>query len=181
MNRDQEIRLVTDCQQGNRQALGTLVSEYQKPVYNAVYRMLGNADEAADVTQTAFLKALESIDSFDPKFRFFSWIYRIGLNEAIDQLKRGKRFEPMTETPVDERPRPQDQVATSQAADQVQAALMEIGEDLREVLVLRYFTECSYHQIGEILELPDTTVKSRLFSARQHLKAQLEQHGVHSV
>jgi len=181
MHRDQENALVTECQQGNRQALGTLVNEYQKPVYNAVYRMLGNADEAADVTQTAFLKALENIDRFDPKFRFFSWIYRIGLNEAIDELKRRKRLEPMTETPAADTPRPQDQVATSQATDQVQAALMEIKEDLREVLVLRYFTECSYHQIGEILELPDKTVKSRLFSARQQLKTQLEHHGIHSA
>jgi len=181
MNRDQEKELVTDCQQGNRQALGTLVSEYQKPVYNAVYRMLGNADEAADVTQTAFLKALENLDRYDPKFKFFSWIYRIGLNEAIDHLKRNKRFEPMTEFPAADTPRPQDQVATSQSADQVQAALMEIKEDLREVLVLRYFTECSYHQIGEILHLPDKTVKSRLFSARQQLKSQLEQHGIHSA
>lgn len=175
------MKLVRECQLGDRQALGALVDEYQKPVFNAVYRMLGNADEAADVTQTAFLKALERIDSFDPNFRFFSWIYRIGLNEAIDRLKRAGRFEPITETATDETPKPPEQVASLQASDQVQAALMEIKEELREVLVLRYFTECSYHQIGEILRLPDKTVKSRLFSARRQLKAQLAQHGFTSL
>lgn len=170
--------MITDCQHGDRQALDALVRQYQRPVFNAVFRMLGDTDEAADVTQTAFLKALERIDQFDPKYKFFSWIYRIALNEAIDQLKRSKHFEPMTEMPAAEIDRPQDQVARSQASEYVQASLMNLKEDLRTVLVLRYFTECSYHQIGDILELPDKTVKSRLFTARQQLKRQLEQRGV---
>lgn len=178
MDRDQENRLITDCQHGNPQAMDALVRQYQRPVYNAVYRMLGNADDAADVTQTAFLKALEGIDRFDPKYKFFSWIYRIAMNEAIDQLKRGKRFEPMTEIPASETDRPQDQFARSQTSDQVQASLMGLSEDLRTLLVLRYFTECSYHQISDILDLPGKTVKSRLFIARQQMKRQLEERGV---
>lgn len=181
MNREEENRLVAECRRGDREALGALVDEYQKPVFNAVYRMLGNADEAADVTQTTFLKALERIDSFDPKYRFFSWLYRIGLNEAIDRLKSGRRHQPLTDTAADPAPKPPDQVASQQASDQLQAALLEIKEELREVLVLRYFTECSYHQIGEILELPDKTVKSRLFSARQQLKVRLAAHGLTSL
>lgn len=181
MNRDEEKRLVTDCRQGSRQALGKLVDEYQKPVFNAVYRMLGNAEEAADVTQTTFLKALERIDSFDPNYRFFSWLYRIGLNEAIDRLKTGRRQVPYTDTATDPAPRPPEQVASLQASDQLQAAMLEIKEDLREVLVLRYFTECSYRQIGEILDLPDKTVKSRLFTARQQLKARLAANGLTSL
>lgn len=180
MNRDQEIRLVTDCQRGDRQALDLLVKQYQRPVYNAAYRMLGNADEAADVTQATFLKALENIASFDKNFRFFSWIYRIALNESIDRIKKKQRFEPIGEMPAAESDRPQEQAARAQTSDQVQAALMEIKEDLRSVLVLRYFSECSYQQIGEILDLPGKTVKSRLFSARQQLKNRLEQHGLSS-
>ena len=123
MNRDQEIRLVTNCQQGDRRALDALVREYQRPVYNAAYRMLGNADEAADVTQATFLKALENIASFDKKFRFFSWIYRIALNESIDRIKKSQRFEPIGEMPAAESGRPQELAARLQAADQVQAAL----------------------------------------------------------
>ena len=177
MNREEETRLVYRCRSGDRQALGRLVDEYQKPVFNAVYRMLGNADEAADVTQTTFLKAVEKIDSFDPNYRFFSWLYRIGLNEAIDRLKSGRPHEPYADTSADPAPKPPDQVASLQAADQLQAALLELREELRQVLVLRYFTECSYRQIGEILDLPDKTVKSRLFTARQQLKARLAAQG----
>lgn len=178
MNKDQEIRLLTNCQQGDRRALETLVRQYQRPVYNAAYRMLGNADEAADVTQTTFLKALENLDSYDKKYRFFSWIYRIALNESIDRLKQGTRLEAYIDSAAADRERPPDQTARSELADHVQAALMEMTEDLRSVLVMRYFGECSYQEIGEILDVPGKTVKSRLFSARQQLKARLEQHGV---
>ncbi len=178
MNRDQEIRLVTDCQLGDRRALDTLVRQYQRPVYNAAYRMLGNADDAADVTQATFLKALESIHSFDKKFRFFSWIYRIALNESIDRLKASRRFEPFDDTRAADGDRPQDELSRAQSADQVQRALMQLNADLRSVLVLRYFSELSYAQIGEVLDLPGKTVKSRLFSARQQLKARLQHRGV---
>ena len=178
MDRDQEIRLVTDCQLGDRRALDTLVRQYQRPVYNAAYRMLGNADEAADVTQATFLKALENIGSFDKKYRFFSWIYRIALNESIDRLKTNRRFETFDDTRAADGERPQDDLSRVQSAELIQRALMQLNEDLRSVLVLRYFSELSYAQIGEVLDLPGKTVKSRLFTARQQLKARLERHGV---
>lgn len=177
MSRDQEKNLVARCQQGDRQALDALIRQYERPIYNAAFRMLGDSDEAADVTQTTFLKAFENIDSFDVNRSFFSWIYRIALNAAIDQLKRGERLEPWVESPADGADRPYDRAARAETADRLQAALMDIGDDSRTVLVLRYFSECSYHQIGEILGVPDKTVKSRLYSARQQLKARLERDG----
>ena len=179
MDRDREITLVRDCQQGDRQALSRLVKDFEKPVYNVAYRILGNVDEAADVTQTAFLRVFENIQRYNPKFRFFSWIYRIAINEAIDQLNRRKRLEPLAETPGTDSP--PDTVATSQLCNEVQVTLMELNEDHRTVIVLRYFSDCSYRQIGEILQLPEKTVKSRLFTARQQMKKQLQQHGVVSA
>lgn len=181
MDRDQENRLVTSCQHGDRRALETLVRQYQKPVFNAAYRMLGDTEQAADVTQATFLKALEKIQGFDTKHRFFSWIYRIALNESIDQLKRGRRFQPYTDAQDADSNRPPQQAARSETVDQVQAALMTLNEDMRSVLVLRYFSDCSYQEIGKILDLPDKTVKSRLFSARQKLKITLEERGVTSL
>lgn len=181
MNKDEEFDLVTRCQQGDRRALEGLVRQYQRPVYNAAFRLLGNAEDAADVTQTTFLKAFESIGRFDRNYRFFSWIFRIGLNEAIDQLKRSKRFEPMLEAPASDANRTPDSVARAQNSVHIQAALMELKSEYREVLVLRYFTECSYGEIADVLRIPGKTVKSRLFTARQQLKAQLEQRGLISI
>ena len=178
MDKDREIALIRDCQHGDRKALDTLVRHFEKPVYNAAYRMLGNKDEAADVTQTAFMKVFENINRFDPNYRLFSWIYRIALNEAVNQLGRRKKVEPLEELPYQDGDVLQDCLAASQLEANVQAILMELHEDHRKVIVLHYFTDCSYRHIGEILNLPEKTVKSRLFTARQQLKNRLQQHGI---
>ncbi|MBT8135549.1 MAG: sigma-70 family RNA polymerase sigma factor [Gammaproteobacteria bacterium] len=161
--------------------MDTLVRQYERPVFNAAYRMLGNVDDAADVTQTTFIKAFEHIDSFKPRYRFFSWIYRIAVNESINQIKRRKPHESLTDAQASPSPKPDELAATSQVSEEVQMALLALQESHRSVLVLKYFTGCSYREIGEILEIPEKTVKSRLFSARQQLKDQLEQRGVLST
>ena len=86
MNEPDDIALMERCRNGDRQAFETLVVRYQKPVYNAAYRMLHNTEDARDVTQTVFLKVFENLDKYDPSHRFFSWIYRIALNESINWL-----------------------------------------------------------------------------------------------
>ena len=181
MNRDRELGLIDDCRQGSRQALGALVTEYQRPVYNAVYRMLGNTDAAADVTQTAFLKALENIRNYDENFKFFSWIYRIAINEAIDHIERSRRFTLLADSTLVAPDDAADGATRAQASGHLQVALMALSEDLRSVIVLRYYTGCSYEEIGQVLELPEKTVKSRLFSARQRLRHTLESQGVFSA
>lgn len=180
MDRDLEIEMVTDCQQGDKRALNTLVRQLQKPVYNAAYRMLGNRDEAADVTQTTFLKVFENIQRFNPNYRLFSWTYRIAMNEAIDSIKRRNRTKPLEHALKSDADLPQEAAAASQLADEVQASLMELKEEHRAVIVLRYFSDCSYADIGRILKLPENTVKSRLFTARQQMKNKLHEHGVYS-
>lgn len=178
MDKDQEIAMVASCKKGDRKALDTLVMQLQKPIYNAAYRMLGNPDEAADVTQTTFLKVFENIDRFDPKYRLFSWTYRIALNESLDQLKNRSRTEPLDHSPKSDMGLPAEDTARSQLSSEVQSTLMELNEDYRAVIVLRYFSECSYQDIGKILELPEKTVKSRLFTARVQMKNKLNQRGV---
>lgn len=181
MNRDQDFDLVARCQEGDRRAMEALVRRYQRPVYNAAFRLLGNADDAADVTQTTFLKAFENIQRFDTRQKFFSWLYRIGINESLDQLKRSQRFEPMVENAVSPGERPQASAARAEDSIRLQQALMELNQDCRTVLVLRYFTECSYRQISEILGIPDKTVKSRLYEGRQKLRTKLKDCGLIST
>lgn len=175
MDKDLEIAMVMGCQNGDKRAMDTLVRQMQTPVYNAAYRMLGNTDEAADVTQTTFLKVFENIQRFDPTRRLFSWIYRIALNESIDQLKRRQRTEPLEDTPASDTESPQEMAAASQLSDEVQKTLMQLSDEHRAVIVLRYFADCSYQEIGRALELPEKTVKSRLFTARQQMKIKLQQ------
>jgi len=171
--------LVERCRNGDRKALEALVGEYERPVYNAAYRILGNPEDAADATQAAFLKAFENLDRYDPQYKFFSWIYRIAVNESINQLKRIRKQLPLDEGEIADEPGPDDEVEAGNLSREIQEGLMSLTEDYRTVIVLRHFSDCSYRQISEILEIPEKTVKSRLYSARQLMKDQLIANGIH--
>jgi len=176
-NRDQA--LVKRCQRGDRKALEELVGYYEKPVFNAAYRILGNPDDAADITQVVFMKAFEHLGQYDPKYKFFSWIYRIAVNEAINQLKRGRNQQPLDDTEVAGTRGPEANVEAGDLYREIQDGLMGLTEEYRTVIVLRHFSECSYQQISEILQIPEKTVKSRLYSARQMMKDTLQARGVY--
>lgn len=176
-NRDQA--LIKRCKRGDGKALEELLGQYEKPVYNAAYRILGNPDDAADTTQVVFLKAFEHLEQYDPKYKFFSWIYRIAVNEAINQLKRSRNQQPLDDTEIAATRGPEATVEAGDLSREIQDGLMGLTEDYRTVVVLRHFSECSYRQISEILQIPEKTVKSRLYSARQLMKDTLQSRGVY--
>lgn len=178
MDNSRDRELVDRCRRGDRQALAALVREYQKPVYNAAYRVLGNPDDAADATQAAFLKAFENLDSYDPNYKFFSWIYRIAVNEAINQLKRNRKQQPLDDDEVSGGSGPDAEIEAGELSRGIQNGLMALTDEYRTVVVLRHFSDFSYRQISEILQIPEKTVKSRLYSARQLMKSQLLEHGI---
>jgi len=149
------------------------LAEYEKPVYNAAYRMLNNREDARDVTQTVFLKVFQNFGQYDPSRRLFSWIYRIALNESINWLGKTNRLEPLTFDAADEGNGPEQELESARVSASVQAALMTIKTDYRTVIILKHFLGCSYVEIGNILEIPEKTVKSRLYTARQQLKGEL--------
>ncbi len=142
--------------------MAQLVSQYERPVYNAAYRILGNADDAADITQTVFLKVFEHIGDYDPKFRFFSWIYRISINESLNQVKKRRHQEPLADSQASPRRSPEEHLESENLSYRVQGALMELNGEYRTVVVLKHISGCSYQQISEILQIPERTVKSRL-------------------
>ena len=170
MSKTDDTKLIERCREGDREAFQALLTEYEKPVFNAAYRMLNSRDDAQDVTQTVFLKVFEHIDQFDPSRRFFSWIYRITLNESINWLGKSNRLEPLTHEAAFEGKGPEQEVESAKVSSNVQAALMTIKADYRTVVILKHFLGCSYVEISQILEIPEKKVKSRLYTARQQLK-----------
>ena len=162
MHKDSDAALVKDCQLGDRRAMSELVSQYQRPVFNAAYRILGNMDDAADTTQIVFLKVFEHLADYNPKFKFFSWVYRIAINESLSQIKKRRTQEPLGDNQVSPWRGPDEELDTSRVCDRVQRALMHLREDYRAVVVLKHISGCSYHQISEILQLPEKTVKHTL-------------------
>ena len=170
MSKTDDTQLIERCRSGDRKAFEALLAEYEKPVFNAAYRMLNSRDDAQDITQTVFLKVFENIDQFDPSRRFFSWIYRITLNESINWLGKRNRLEPLTHEAAFEGKGPEQEVESASVSSNVQAALMTIKSEYRSVVVLKHFLGCSYVEISQVLDIPEKKVKSRLYTARQQLK-----------
>lgn len=181
MATDSDVAVVEAWRSGDRAAFATLVRRYQKPVYNAAYRILGNADDASDTTQAVFLKVTERRHGYDPRFRFFSWLYRIAVNEALNVLRRNGREQPLAglpdegeEMPGGDASNPEWQAAATQVSRRIEAAMMQMSPEHRVVIALRHFSECSYGEIAEILDIEEKTVKSRLFEARGRLAKVLD-------
>jgi RNA polymerase sigma-70 factor (ECF subfamily) len=174
---DDDATLVRRCREGDRTAFEQLVVRYQKPVFNAALRLLRDPEDARDVAQTTFLKVYEHIGDYNPSFKFYSWIYRIAINESLNALGSRKPCEGLNGEEADTAPGPDRQLEGEQTGQAIEEALMRIKPELRAVVVLRHFMQLSYQDMGDILLLPEKTVKSRLYSARQLLRDRLLQRG----
>ncbi len=183
------IELVEAAQGGDQNAFGQLVDAYQDKIYGYLSRMLSDPHEAEDVAQETFVRAYKSLGRFRGASSFHTWLYRIASNLAIDVARRRKRQDNgvySLDAPVDvgddeyERDLPDESQAPEQLTEQrevqqtVRAAVMELPEKLRDVMVLYELQGESYEDISEILNVPLGTVKSRLFNARGQLKKRLQ-------
>jgi RNA polymerase sigma-70 factor (ECF subfamily) len=177
MDRESDEMLVERLRRGDGAAFRQLVLKYQRPLYNAAYRVLGREEDARDITQVVFLRIAEKLEGYDARYKFFSWVYRIALNESLNLLRRAGREESLGDE-ADERAGegadPESQMAAAQVSKEVQRALMRMKFTDRAVLTLRHFSECSYEEIADILEIKVETVKSRLFEARGRLRLLLK-------
>jgi RNA polymerase sigma-70 factor (ECF subfamily) len=158
--------------EGQRDAATGLVDRYQKRLYNLALRLLANAQDAEDVTQTVFFNAFQKLRTFDPRYRFFSWIYRMTMNEALNMLKRRKGTVALEDLP--DMPAPAADGA-SEAQDRVDQALARLKPNDRAVVVLKHLESFSYEEIADMLDIPVRTVKSRLFTARERLRLTLRE------
>lgn len=163
-----DVRCVVRCLAGDASAFEPLVERYHRGLFAVAQRLLGNYEDARDATQNAFIRAYEHLDSFDPERRFFSWICRIVVNESLN-LRRTRHAEaPLPET-ASETADGFEAVVGGERRRELHRALRRLPDDQRVVIVLRYFAELSYEEISEAVGVPEKTVKSRLFEARQRL------------
>jgi len=170
---NRESELVIQFRMGDRKAFAMLVNLYQKPIYNAAYRILQNSEDSADITQTVFVKAFEKIDTYNPAYKFFNWLYKIAINESINMVNRRKRRRDFEYDAPAALPSPEDDLALHEISGVLQTALGTMSFDQRTVIVLKHLLQLSYNDIAVILDIPEKTVKSRLYSARHSLKQQL--------
>lgn len=166
--------VVRRCLAGDTRAFSELVARYSAPVFGVAFRITGSRQDAEDVTQTAFLKSFERLPTFDPKYRFFSWIYRIAVNEALNLGRSRKPAEDLDDQLPAENLSPEQR----EREELLRAGLQELPPDYRAVVVLRHFEEMSYDEIAGVLDIPAKTVKSRLFTARMQLREILVNKGL---
>lgn len=168
---------VERCLDGDLDAFGLLIDRYERPVFNTVLHMVGDAEDAREVCQQVFMKAFEHLASYDRERKFFSWIYRVAVNESINHLKARRAHEPLSEHLPYPRANPAEQFEKLEQWSYLHEAIMRLDPNYRAVIILRHFVHLTYAEVAETLNLPVKTVKSRLFSARQLLREELEAKG----
>lgn len=176
-----EILLISRARGGDRDAFGELVEQYRDNVYRLAYRMCGNAYDADEAAQEAFVAAWRALPNFRGDAKFSTWLYRLTTNAAIDVMRREKRHQTVGDGEMievaDDADSPQETVERTEQQEAVQKALATLSEEYREVLLLRYMEELDYAEIAEVLQLPSGTVKSRINRAKAALKAALLKSG----
>lgn len=178
MTRDEhDTMLVQSCLQGDRSAFDELVDRYQRALYNAAYRITGSVDDAMDVTQSAFAAAYEKLHTFDPSRRFFSWIYRITCNRALKLVEARRPLAAIDAEAHSSDSNPEILYGTTESGEFLERALHELTSDQRTAIVLKHILGFSYSEISELVDVPEKTVKSRLFTARQRLRTVLLEKG----
>ncbi len=178
MNETDERALVQQARQGDSRAFGVLVDRYQRVVYNLALRMVNDRDEAQDIAQTVFVKVFQNLDSYDPHYRFFSWIYRIALNESLNHRGRLRRHEELDPGLESNGRGPDECAALGEVRTEIGNALMQLTADYRTVVIMRHFLELNQVEMSQILEVPEKTVKSRLHTARRLLGDMLSRKGI---
>ncbi len=182
--------VIESCKAGDERAFAEIVHQSQRKVFNIAYRMLGNSEEAKDLAQEVFISVFDSIKNLREEIKFDAWLTQITLNRCRNRWKYLKRrqyfnsdsLDDPVETEDGDMPRaiydPSDNPETlyekKMIQQLIQRGLQELKEDQRELLVLKDLQEFSYEEMGEMLGLPEGTVKSKLHRARMDLKRVLE-------
>lgn len=179
-NVDNDQELVARILDGDQQAFTELVETYQRSVYNLTYRMLGNAGEAEDAAQEAFLRAYQHLKRYDPTRSFKTWLLSIASNHCIDRLRKRRLTWLSIDEPLPAHPAltsteetPEQATVTGERQEAVQNLLSGLAPDYRAAVILRYWYDMSYAEIAVTLDTTESAIKSRLFRARQMLAEQL--------
>jgi RNA polymerase sigma-70 factor, ECF subfamily len=178
MSDDNDRELVRQVLAGDERAFEVLVDKYEKVIYNVAYRMTSDHDASEDITQAVFVKAFENLRGYDPRFKLFSWLYRMAINESLNYLKQKRQTEELSPALASNAKSPDACYREAELHRKIQEALMALGADNRTLIVMRHYGDCSYKEMAEIVGIPERKVKSRLFTARSLLRDILATRGI---
>ncbi|HEY0757326.1 MAG TPA: sigma-70 family RNA polymerase sigma factor [Ktedonobacteraceae bacterium] len=176
-----DLQLISASKNGDQDAFSLLVQRYQRQVFNLIFRMLQDYEEANEVTQEAFLAAWQGLPAFRGEARFSTWLYRIAYNCALKQLETRKRDKALqmalqAEQALElkgEDPK-SSLLETLDKQEMIQEQLSKLPPKYRVVLILRHLQDMTYEEMAEVLTMPVGTIKTHLFRARNLLKERLQ-------
>lgn len=182
----EDAALVKKAKEGDGKAYDELIILYKDAVQGVIYRMVRNKQEAEDLTQEAFIKAYNSINSFNEEYAFSTWLFKIATNNCIDYFRKRKlKTQSMDQTVrykddeirqeyPDTEGRADKELLASEKTRLIKKAIDDLPEKYKTAIILRHTEEKSYEEIAEILDLPLGTIKARIFRAREMLKKSLK-------
>ena len=172
-----DISIIAACQQGDRRAFRQVFEIYKDRIYGLCRNMIGNAEDAEDLTQDVFVSAFRSIDTFRAESTFGTWLYRIATNRCLAELRRARpnalSFEGLEEldlAPPSSRPGPDDLFARKELTRRVETAVAALPENLRLYFVMGTLEGMRYRDIGEVLGCSQDAVKMRVHRARKRVR-----------
>jgi len=187
MNDDQDKTLVKRTRRGDRKAFEMIIRKYQQPLLNYIGRMVGEREMALDFTQDVFVRAYASLCSYEPRFKFSTWLYRIASNLVIDHWRKKKLPTYSLTSPLSEEgdgltldlPDPGPSIVhrleMSEIGGRIERTLEQIPALLRELFIWRHVNGLSYEEMAEIKKMPVGTVKNRVFQAKEMVRRLLEE------
>jgi RNA polymerase sigma-70 factor (ECF subfamily) len=171
MDQKIEAEIVAKVLKGDRKAYALLVEEYKSPLYNLAYRMTGNFEDADDLTQEAFIRAYQYLWRYDPRKKFFTWLYTIALNLIKNHFKKNKYNKSFEEVGAlslaDKNPSPEERLIEAQ---EISSCLLRLEYEIRALLIMKYQQELSFEEIAEITGKSLSAVKMRIYRGLEKLK-----------
>jgi RNA polymerase sigma-70 factor (ECF subfamily) len=181
--------LVVRALEGDEFAYGELLERFRRPVFSLIYRMIGDREQAEDLAQESFVKAFNNLDSYNPSYRFSSWLFKIANNHAIDHLRRARlstvsihgsphaasaEREEETRIVLESRDEsPEQEMLALELGGEIEQAIGRLRAEYRTAVILRHIENRPYEEIAEIMEVPIGTVKTFLHRARAELREML--------
>lgn len=164
--------LIKRCLNGDNSAFDLLVKRYERQMYRTAWGIVKNSESAKDITQSGFLKCWRKLDTYNPDFKFYSWLYRIIVNESMNHLRDNKDHSPLS-LYHSSKDNPYLKLLKKEEYRALAKNIGELSTEYRLVIQLRHFEELSYKEIAEVLGIETKTVKSRLYTARIQLREKL--------